>query len=101
MWNDTRIEKIQFAHDERFQPTHKDRGYLLAYVDALKDRLKDAEEYGQEYIERTDPALQCDYWWRYDDNFLDPGERCGTCRRCAMEEVDSLKAELAKARVRT
>ena len=64
-----------------------------AEIDQLKERLKDAEEYGQEYIERTDPALQCDYWWRYDDGRLEPGEQCGRCRRCALEEVDRLKVD--------
>ena len=103
MGSDTRIEKIKDwivgqynAHLGECPEVPIGVQYcriLLSEIDQGRDRLKDAEEYGEEYIDRTDPALQCDYWWRYDDNYWEPGERCESCRRCALEEVDRLKAE--------
>ncbi len=122
--SDARIEKIRARDKMCWGPLMDDPGYIDRHTlleevdrlntrvtkmtatavthveerDALRERLKDAEEYGEEYIERTDPALQCDYWWRFDNNYKEAGKKCAGCRRCAIEERDRLKNELSEAR---
>ena len=94
MGSDTRIEEIRARDAAIWSLRHVqaeqaeiDRHALLAEIDQI-------EAYGREYIERTDPALSCDYW--FEDELKVPSQRCGTCRACALDEIDRLKAELAE-----